>query len=45
MVKVIAIGVGGSQFDSRIGQIGQRVTNGSPPLRRSLGCPDAKPRR
>ena len=33
-VKDVAIGAGGRGFDSRAGQIGHCVTNGSPPLQR-----------
>ena len=29
---------GGSEFDSRAGQIGQNVANGPPPLRRFFGA-------
>ena len=32
----VAIGAGSLGFDSRIGQIGHSIANGSPPLRRFL---------
>ena len=38
MVKDIAIGAGGSGFDSRAGQIRHNAANGSPPLQRFFGA-------
>ena len=34
MVKDIAVGAGGLEFDSRVGLIEHNVATGSPPLRR-----------
>ena len=36
LIKKIATGAGGLEFDSRAGQIGHSVANGSPPLQRIL---------
>ena len=38
VVNHIAIGAGGTAFDSQAGQIEHNVANGSPPLRRFFGA-------
>ena len=38
MVNDVAVSAGGCVFDSKSGQIGYKVTNGSPPQRRFFGA-------